>query len=90
MEQNGKWSIKNPLDNHCWRMWSGAVITWDGKVVPCCFDKDAQHSMGDLHSHSFTEIWNNDQYKDFRASILRSRSEVEMCKNCSEGTQVWG
>ena len=87
---DGKWSIKNPLDNHCWRMWSGAVITWDGKVIPCCFDKDAQHSMGNLYSHSFKEIWNNKQYKDFRASILRSRSEVEMCKNCSEGTQVWG
>ncbi len=87
---DGKWSIKNPLDNHCWRMWSGAVITWDGKVIPCCFDKDAQHSMGNLYSHSFKEIWNSKQYKDFRASILRSRSEVEMCKNCSEGTQVWG
>ncbi|GAB5538080.1 MAG: radical SAM/SPASM domain-containing protein [Salibacteraceae bacterium] len=86
----GKWEIKNPLDDHCWRMWSGAVITWDGRVVPCCFDKDAQHSMGNLTTNSFSEIWNNKAYRRFRASILKSRSEVEMCKNCSEGTEVWG
>jgi radical SAM protein with 4Fe4S-binding SPASM domain len=85
----GKWEIKNPLDNHCWRMWSGAVITWDGRVVPCCFDKDAQHSMGNLQAQSFSDIWNNHHYRHFRSQILRSRSEVEMCKNCSEGTQVF-
>lgn len=85
----GKWVIKNPLDNHCWRMWSGCVVTWDGRVVPCCFDKDAQHSMGTLGERSLREIWNNELYRDFRAGILRSRSEVEMCRNCSEGTTVW-
>jgi radical SAM protein with 4Fe4S-binding SPASM domain len=89
-KSSGKWEIKNPLDNHCWRMWSGAVITWDGRVVPCCFDKDAAHSMGNLQKETFGKIWNNAHYKNFRASILKSRSEVEMCKNCSEGTEVWG
>lgn len=88
-QPNGKWAIKNPLDDHCWRMWSGAVITWDGSLVPCCFDKDAQHSMGNLSEAGFTEIWNSENYRQFRSSILKSRSEVEMCKNCSEGTTVW-
>lgn len=86
---NGKWQIKNTLDNHCWRMWSGCVITWDGRVVPCCFDKDAEHSMGNLKHESLEEIWNSFPYQSFRKQILKSRSEVEMCKNCSEGTKVW-
>jgi radical SAM protein with 4Fe4S-binding SPASM domain len=85
----GSWAIKNPLDNHCWRMWSGAVITWDGKVIPCCFDKDAHHSMGSLSDFSFSDIWKSEGYQQFRASILTSRNEIEMCKNCSEGTRVW-
>ncbi|MEQ9187870.1 MAG: SPASM domain-containing protein [Cryomorphaceae bacterium] len=85
----GNWSIKNPMDDHCWRMWSGAVITWDGKVIPCCFDKDAHYSMGELKDATFSEIWQSDGYRQFRSSILTSRSEVEMCKNCSEGTEVW-
>uniref|UniRef100_UPI004037A422 SPASM domain-containing protein n=1 Tax=Algoriphagus halophilus TaxID=226505 RepID=UPI004037A422 len=34
-------------------MWQGAVVTWDGKVVPCCFDKDANHVMGELKKNLY-------------------------------------
>ena len=85
----GKYSIKNELHNHCWKMWHSCVITWDGKVVPCCFDKDAHYVMGNLQDQSFKEIWQSDKYNSFRASLLRSRSEIEMCRNCTEGTKVW-
>lgn len=87
--QDGKYSIKNPLHNQCWKMWSSSVITWDGKVVPCCFDKDASHVMGNLNTNSFQEIWFGDRYQSFRKSILNTRSEIEICKNCSEGLKVW-
>jgi len=87
--ENGLFSIKNELLNHCWKMWNSCVITWDGKVLPCCFDKDAHYVMGDLSKQSFKEIWNSDEYKNFRSSLLRSRSEIEMCRNCTEGTKVW-
>jgi len=87
--ENGLFSIKNPLLNHCWKMWSSCVITWDGKVVPCCFDKDASHVMGGIGKLPFKEIWFGDDYRNFRQSILKSRSEIEICKNCSEGLKVW-
>lgn len=83
------YSIKNSLLNHCWKMWHSCVITWDGKIVPCCFDKDAHLVMGELQTHSFKEIWNSAPYIQFRKSLLKSRSEIEMCKNCTEGTTVW-
>lgn len=86
---DGTYSIKNELMNHCWKMWHSCVITWDGKVVPCCFDKDAHHVMGDLGQQTFQEIWSSDAYRQFRTSLLRARSEIEMCKNCTEGTKVW-
>ena len=86
---DGTYSIKNKLLNQCWRMWSGSVITWDGKVVPCCFDKDAQHRLGDVQQSSFKQIWQSDFYNTFRSSILRSRKEIEICRNCTEGTKVW-
>lgn len=86
---DGTYDIKNSMDNHCWKMWQSCVITWDGKVVPCCFDKDAHHVMGDLSNTSFRDIWTGDKYNQFRSTLLRSRSEVEMCRNCTEGTQVW-
>lgn len=87
---NGKFGIKNKLLDHCWKMWHSCVITWDGLVVPCCFDKDAEYVMGDLKKQTFEQIWNGSQYLDFRKSLLKSRSEIEMCKNCSEGGMVWG
>lgn len=86
---SGKFEIKNSLDNHCWKMWHSCVITWDGKVVPCCFDKDAHFVLGDLNKNTFEEIWFGDQYNQFRSSLLRSRKEIEICKNCTEGTKVW-
>ena len=87
--QDGTFAIKNRLLDHCWKMWSSCVVTWDGQVVPCCFDKDAQHVLGDLRQKSFESIWFSKPYSDFRAQLIRSRSEIDMCKNCSVGTKVW-
>jgi len=86
---DGKYRIKNRLLNQCWKMWQGAVVTWDGLVVPCCFDKDATHRMGDLKKQSLEEVWRGETYRKFRSQILKSRSEIDICTNCTEGTKVW-
>lgn len=86
---DGTYEIKSALDDHCWKMWHSCVITWDGKVVPCCFDKDAHFTLGNLNQNSFEEIWKGEKYREFRSSLLRSREEIEICKNCTEGTKVW-
>ncbi len=88
-DSEGRYSIKNPLENQCWKLWQGAEITWDGKVLPCCFDKDAQYEMGNLETQSFDNIWRSEAYDRFRSELLVSRSSIEMCRNCSEGTQVF-
>lgn len=87
--ETGAYSIKNEMINNCWRMWHSCVITWDGIVVPCCFDKDAHHRMGTLSLSNFRSIWNGESYNGFRKTLMKSRSEIEMCKNCTEGTKVW-
>jgi radical SAM protein with 4Fe4S-binding SPASM domain len=88
-QKDGTYAIKNSLMNRCWKMWHSCVITWDGRVVPCCFDKDASHALGELKNQSFREIWQSDSYRNFRGAILRSRAEIDICKNCTEGTKVW-
>ena len=88
-QKDGTYSLKGKPGNHCWRMWSGSVFTWDGKVVPCCFDKDAKHILGSLDVSSFRQIWHSKEYRQFRGDLLRSRNQIDICKNCSEGTQVW-
>ena len=81
---DGKWALKKPVRNRCSRMWDGAVITWDGRVVPCCFDKDAAHQLGKLDHLSFKDIWEGEAYKDFRKQIFTDRSKIDICRNCSE------
>lgn len=88
-QKDGTYKLKYKTGNHCWRMWSGSVLTWDGKVVPCCFDKDAQHILGSLETASFQEIWGNTNYQAMRGTILTKRNEIDICKNCSEGAKVW-
>lgn len=88
-EGNNVWSIKNAMENKCWKMWQSCVITWDGKVIPCCFDKDAAHEMGNVAQKSFKQIWYSRPYQAFRSALLTSRSEIEICKNCTEGLKVW-
>jgi radical SAM protein with 4Fe4S-binding SPASM domain len=86
--ENGRWSLKNKLLNHCWKMWHSCVITWDGKIVPCCFDKDASHTLGTLQQNSFKEIWNSEAYNSFRAALIKSRKEIDICTNCTEGLEL--
>ena len=89
LTEDGTYRIKNQLLNQCWKMWHSCVITWDGQVVPCCFDKDASHTMGDLRHTDFKSIWYGKSYDRFRTALLKSRSSIDICKNCSEGTKVW-
>jgi radical SAM protein with 4Fe4S-binding SPASM domain len=89
-DRAGKMAFKGNNENHCWRLWHDPVITWDGAVVPCCFDKDAQHKLGDLKEQSFKELWNNGAYNKFRHQVLQSRKNIDICANCSEGVKVWG
>jgi len=86
---DGTYSAKNKLANRCWKLQHSNVITWDGLVVPCCFDKDAMHRLGNLKNQSFKEVWNNDNYKQFRGELMKSRKNIDICANCSEGVSVW-
>ncbi len=87
---DGRVVPKNTMPNHCWKLWHANVITWDGLVVPCCFDKDAMHQLGNLKGQSFREIWHNENYRQFRAELTKGRKNIDICANCSEGTKVWG
>lgn len=88
-DKSGKMQVKSGMKNHCWKLSSSNVLTWDGLVVPCCFDKDAEYRLGNLKEQSFREVWHNEKYKKFRSALLTSRKNIDICANCSEGLTVW-
>ena len=54
-QADGTYNAKQNMRNGCWKLWHANVITWDGMVVPCCFDKDADHKLGDLKQTDFSD-----------------------------------
>ena len=86
--KDGTLNIKNKLKNRCFALWRTSVITWDGRIVPCCFDKDADFELGKLNGNYFNDIWKSDSYNDFRMKILSGRDKIEMCRNCTEGLNI--
>ena len=86
---DGRYELKGRVEDNCWKMWHSCVITWDGRVVPCCFDKDAQYVMGDMNDQNFKSIWNGEAYDRFRRTLFKSRQSIEICQNCTEGAAVW-
>lgn len=88
--KDGTFRVKNELLNHCWKLWHACVITWDGMVVPCCFDKDATHKLGNIkEGTSFKKIWQGEAYDRFRKTLLQGRDKIDICNNCTEGCTVW-
>lgn len=83
-EDNG-YALRNSLPDRCARAWLNPVVTWEGNVLPCCFDKDAGHIMGNLNEESFSEIWDGPRFRLFRKSILAGRYMNEICRNCTSG-----
>jgi radical SAM protein with 4Fe4S-binding SPASM domain len=69
-------------------MWSTAIVTVDGDVVPCCFDKFAGHAMGNLNDQNFGDIWNGEKYKSFRETVIKSRALVDICSQCPQGRRI--
>ncbi len=83
------YELKRTAKNECWKLWHATLMTWDGQILPCCFDKDGQHPMGVVENRTLQEIWNSSKYKDFRSKVNKGRDQIDICSNCSEGCSVW-
>lgn len=85
----GEWKLAATPARGCLRMWTTAVITADGDVVPCCYDKNAGHVMGNLNNQTFRDIWHGKKYNSFRDTVMKSRSLIDICRNCPQGSPVF-
>lgn len=86
--EDNQLKIKNKLKNECFALWRTSVITWDGDVAVCCFDKDADYNLGNVFKNNFNEIWTNENYTKFRKAIFNNRKKIPMCTNCTEGLKI--
>lgn len=81
---NGKVKLKKKAENHCKRLIFGTVVCFDGRVVPCCFDKDAEHEFGNISNQSLAEVRNSEKFRNFVKQVFTQRNGIEICNNCTE------
>jgi len=81
--KNNKVMKKNKMYNFCWRFWSSNVVTIDGFLVPCCFDKDEKYILGNLKTQTIKEVIKGKKYKTFATKIIQERKNIDICNNCN-------
>lgn len=86
---DGSIRLRGKVPNRCWRLWRAAEVTWDGQLLPCCFDKNAEYAFGSLDKGTFAEVWHNGRADAFRRTVFQARESVDICRNCSEGIRTW-
>ena len=80
----GRFKIKKKLRNKCKRLWSIGVITSDGIMAPCCYDKNAEYQIGKVKQSDIKAIWNGNDFMQFRSKVLTNREGIDICRNCNE------
>jgi pyrroloquinoline quinone biosynthesis protein E len=72
------------FDKHhpCLWPWTSLYVSAEGKIVPCCRigDPDVIH-FGSIQEKRIKEIWNSDEYNQFRNAIKSNRIR-SFCRQC--------
>ena len=91
--EDGHFSLKGEVRNHCAQVSRRIVVNSDGSVVPCCYDLYSKYIMGNVFNESVEAVWNNEQYRAFRQQVSRDKKSLTMCRECPSGRgsadKVW-
>ena len=71
---------RRSLHRGCLRVWSGVVVTTDGEVLPCCYDKSHAYAYGNIMNAPLRELYNNEKALAFRRAAFRETPQI--CQEC--------
>lgn len=71
---------RRKLRKGCFRVWSGVVITTNGDVLPCCYDKAHAHAYGNIMEKPLQELFASPQAMAFRKAAFQQTPNI--CKEC--------
>ena len=83
-DKRGKLILKQQPHNYCFKQWGTAVFSFDGKMAPCCYDKNLEHSIGNISDKTLKELWKSEKMNNFRYIIIMDKMKIEICRNCPE------
>lgn len=71
---------RRALGKGCWRVWSGVVVTTNGDVLPCCYDKAHAHAYGNIMNTRMRDLFINDKAMSFRKAAFQEQPKI--CQEC--------
>jgi radical SAM protein with 4Fe4S-binding SPASM domain len=66
----------------CRLPWETVSITWDGSVVPCCYDYDRKVALGNVKEQTLREIWNGRPMRALREEFRANAVQNPLCRQC--------
>lgn len=83
--------VYNPVDGSrpdrvsCGLPFEDMQILYNGDVVPCCYDFDAQLILGNVRNNSLEEMWNSPPFKKLREVHRKGTFEdIPLCDRCDQ------
>ena len=80
--QGGRKGMQALKGGPCYRLWSHAVYTSDGMLVPCCYDKVPEFPLGGLEQKKPEALWFAPGMNAFRQQVMDRRGDISICCNC--------
>lgn len=69
--------------NFCERLYHYITILADGRVAMCCFDSEAEYTVGDLKDQTVYQVWHSDSFKEKRRWLYeRDFDNIKLCEGC--------
>lgn len=88
-EENAEQNTAEYMQRYCEFPWSSVSILYDGTVVPCPLDYEGELNMGNVKNNTLEEIWNSNQYTDFRKMHAEGNfPEGHFCKSKCDFNQL--
>lgn len=69
-------------DGFCHALTSHIAIHADGKIVPCCLDKEAKIELGNIFETPFAEILSSSRLQKMKAGFAKGKLFESLCQRC--------
>ncbi|MBF0099667.1 MAG: SPASM domain-containing protein, partial [Desulfobacterales bacterium] len=74
----------------CFMLWKQMAITWDGQVILCCEDYNAEEIIGKAGSSTLHNIWLGDRMNRIRHYHRSNKPDlIPVCKQCDVWADVY-
>lgn len=82
---NRFWDYENSkplglIHSNCTSPTHRMVVSWNGDIIPCCYDTARTRVFGNITDNTISEIWENKLYQAFRQRVKDDKEPL--CQTC--------